>query len=169
MGKKGDALRAQKAKSATYTFTAEQLEEHDKLVIETFWKKKCGELNRKVDECNKALEDRKKSYEEEVFAYVKKDFEQREKMLTGKATDVTANIFSMLISISVYVLVRDFGWKPIFNHTNRMNRLVRFVNAVNAEAEMLINDETQDIRRYAEMVYEYAGVKFVPEDGESDG
>ena len=34
MGKMGKLLREQKKKSTTYTFTAEQLEAHDKLVLQ---------------------------------------------------------------------------------------------------------------------------------------
>lgn len=142
MGKKGDLLRAQKAQRATYTFTAEQLEEHDRQV-------RAATLERK---------------KEELRAYARgvldQDFAERQKLLEGSATDVTATVFSMLISISCRVLVERFSWTPIWKHTNGRNRLVRFVNAVQEEAERLINDELLDIRKYAAETYEITGVKF---------
>ena len=96
MGKKGDALRAAKAQRATYTFTAAQLEEHDRQV-------RMRTLERKKDEL--------RAYAREVLD---RDFEERQKLLTGDTTTVTLNVFSMLISISCKVLVEHFGWKPIW-------------------------------------------------------
>ena len=80
--------------------------------------------------------------------------------------DVTLNVFSMLISISCKVLVEHFGWKPIWKHSTRRNRLSRFVLAVQAETERLLNDELLDIRKYAAEAYEVTGVKF--EAGEDE-
>lgn len=146
MGKKGDLLRAQKAQRATYTFTAEQLEEHDRQV-------RAATLERK---------------KEELRAYARgvldQDFAERQKLLEGSAEDVTVTVFSMLISISCRVLVERFGWKPVWKHTSGRNRLVRFVNAVQEEAERLINDELLDIRKYAAETYEITGVKFEATD-----
>lgn len=148
MGKKGDLLRAQKAQRATYTFTAQQLEEHDRQVRMTTLERKKEEL---------------RTYARSVLD---QDFAERQKLLEGSATDVTATVFSMLISISCRVLVERFGWKPIWKHTSGRNRLVRFVNAVQEEAERLINDELLDIRKYAAETYEITGVRF--EAGEED-
>lgn len=148
MGKKGDLLRAQKAQRATYTFTAAQLEEHDRQV-------RMATLDRKKEEL--------RNY---ARSYLDHDFAERQKLLEGSAEDVTATVFSMLISISCRVLVERFSWTPIWKHTNGRNRLVRFVNAVQEEAERLINDELLDIRKYAAETYEITGVKF--EAGEED-
>lgn len=148
MGKKGDLLRAQKAQRATYTFTAAQLEEHDRQI-------------------RQAVLDRKK---EELRTYARNvldaDFAERQKLLEGSAEDVTATVFSMLISISCRVLVERFGWKPVWAHSTGRNRLVRFVRAVQEETERLINDELLDIRKYAAEAWEITGVRF--EAGEED-
>ena len=151
MGKKGDLLRATKKQRATYTFTAEQLEEHDRQV-------RMATLERKKDEL--------RAYAREVLD---KDFEERQKLLTGDATDVTINVFSMLISISCKVLVEHFGWKPIWKHSTSRNRLSRFVLAVQQETEALLNDELLDIRKYAKEAYDITGVMFEAGEEEEDG
>lgn len=141
MGKKGDLLRQQKAQRATYTFTAQQLEEHDRQI-------RMAAIQRKKEEL--------KDYARGVLDA---DFAERQKLLEGSAEDVTLNVFSMLISISCVVLVRDFGWKPIWKHTTSRNRLARFVTAVQAEAERLVNDELLDIRKYVEWAWDLTGVR----------
>ena len=142
MGKKGDLLRQQKAQRTTYTFTREQLEEHDRQV-------RMATIDRKRDEL--------KSYARDVLDA---DFAERAKLLEGSATDVTVNVFSMLISISCRVLVEQFGWKPIWKHSTRRNRLARFVTAVQEETERLVNDELLDIRKYAAEAWDITGVRF---------
>lgn len=148
MGKKGDLLRAQKAQTRTYTFTSAQLEAHDMQIRQMTLKQRREEL--------------------EAYArnYLEKDFEERNKLLTGDVTDVTLNVFSMLISISCKVLVEQFGWKPIWKHSTMRNRLARFVVAVQKETEQLMNDDCLDIRRYAKQAYDITGVAFEPGDDE---
>lgn len=150
MGKKGELLRAQKAQRATYTFTAEQLKEHDRQV-------RMAAIERKREDL--------KNYARDVLD---KDFAERQKLLEGSAEDVTFTVFSMLISISTVVLVRDFGWKPIWKHTTRRNRLARFVTAVQEEAERLVNDELLDIRKYAAEAWEITGVRLEATDEEGE-
>ena len=150
MGKNGALLRQQKAQRATYTFTREQLEEHDRQIrMET--------INRKKDEL--------KAYARGVLDA---DFAERQKLLEGSATDVTVNVFCMLISISCVVLVRDFGWKPIWKHSTSRNRLARFATAVQQETERLVNDELLDIRKYAAKAWDITGVRLEPgEEGDA--
>ena len=142
MGKKGDLLRAKKAQTATYTFTAAQLAEHDRQV-------RMATLERKKQEL--------KDY---AYNVLEQDFNERQKMLEGSTEDVTLTVFSMLISISCRVLVERFGWKPVWKHTTGRNRLVRFVDAVQEEAERLVNDELLDIRKYVDEAWEITGVRF---------
>lgn len=148
MGKKGDLLRARKAQTATYTFTAAQLAEHDRQV-------RMATLERKKQEL--------KDY---AYNVLEQDFNERQKMLEGSTEDVTLTVFSMLISISCRVLVERFGWKPVWKHTTRRNRLVRFVDAVQEEAERLINDELLDIRKYVKETWEITGVRFEANEDE---
>lgn len=148
MGKNGQLLRMQKAQRVTYTFTREQLEAHDRQVA-------MEAINRKKDEL--------KNYARGVLDA---DFAERQKLLEGSATDVTVNVFSMLISISCVVLVQQFGWKPIWKHSTRRNRLARFVTAVQEETERLVNDELLDIRKYAAQAWDITGVRFEPGEEE---
>lgn len=148
MGKNGQLLRMQKAQRVTYTFTREQLEEHDRQV-------RMEAINRKKDEL--------KNYARGVLDA---DFAERQKLLEGSATDVTFNVFSMLISISCVVLVRQFGWKPVWKHSTKRSKLIRFVMAVQQETERLVNDELLDIRKYAAEAWDITGVRFEP--GEED-
>lgn len=141
MGKKGELLRQQKAQRATYTFTAAQLEEHDRQVRAA------------------AIERKKLDLEEYAHKVIEKDFNERQKLLEGSAEDVTLNVFSMLISISCRVLVERFGWTPIWKHSTRRNRLSRFVVAVQEEAERLVNDELLDIRKYSQEAWDITGVR----------
>lgn len=150
MGKKGDLLRAKKAQTATYTFTAAQLEEHDRQV-------RMATLERKKQEL--------KDY---AYNVLEQDFNERQKMLEGSTEDVTLTVFSMLISISCRVLVERFGWKPVWKHTTGRNRLVRFVDAVQEEAERLINDELLDIRKYVKEAWEITGVRFEATNEDED-
>ena len=150
MGKKGDLLRAKKAQTATYTFTAAQLAEHDRQV-------RMATLERKKQEL--------KDYARGVLD---EDFAERQKLLEGSAEDVTVTVFSMLISISCRVLVERFGWKPIWKHTTRRNRLSRFVYAVQEEAERLVNDELLDIRKYVDEAWEITGVRFEANEDEEE-
>ena len=151
MGKNGALLRQQKAERATYTFTKAQLEEHDRQV-------RLDTISRKKEEL--------RGYAREVLDH---DFEERAKLLTGSAEDVTFNVFSMLISISCRVLVERFGWKPIWKHSTRRQRLARFVNAVSEEAERIINDEMLDIRKYSAEAWEITGVRFEATNEEDEG
>lgn len=151
MGKKGELLRAQKAQRATYTFTREQLEEHDRQVQKAAIQRKREDL---------------KDYARDILD---RDFAERQKLLDGSVEDVTLTVFSMLISISCRVLVEKFKWKPIWKHSTRRNRLARFVTAVQEEAERLVNDELLDIRKYAAEAWDITGVRLEATDDEEGG
>ena len=156
MGKKGDLLRAMKKKRATYTFTAAQLEEHDRQV-------RMAAIERKKEDLKK--------YAKQVIS---DDFAEREKIFSGDAVDVTMTVFSMLIAISCRVLVERFGWKPAPMRKeegqggDRRYKLTQFAYYVMDEVDKLTADEFLDIRKYAEESYQLTGVKFEAEDIEEE-
>ena len=145
MGKKGDALRAQKAEQKTYTFTAAQLAAHDKFII---------------DEGKEKL---KALAKEEI----QKEWDKREAMFDKE--DFAGNfmlIISMLLAVSSRVLVEQFGWTPISKdrYFTKRYRLARFGDAIVTEINSICMDEQKDIRTYCDEVYELYGVKFISEE-----
>jgi hypothetical protein len=150
MGRSGDLLRAQKAQRATYTFTAEQLREHDRQVAQ-------DAVQRKRDDLIKG-----------AHAFLTAEFEERQRLLSGTATDVTARVFAMLISISCRVLVEHFKWSPVWGES-RHYRLARFVDYVKEEAERIVANEMADIRTYVAETYEITGVMLTVDEDKEEG
>lgn len=168
MGKSGDMLRWMKEQKKTYTFTRAQLEEHDRVVRMNAIQAKKGDLKKY------AIEEAQKAYLEKQEELIK-DFKQRQELLTGDTETITLNIFSLLISVPCRVLVKDFAWKPApmrkkpEDGGDTRYKLTRFAYCVQREVEDLLNDETKDIRRYSEMVFEETGIKFTGETEEETG
>ena len=71
MGKKGDALRAAKVQSTTYTFTRAQLEEHDRKVLEAY-------KERVRDECREQLKARLEEYRKEMDQHIDEEWKKRQ-------------------------------------------------------------------------------------------
>lgn len=140
-------LRWMKEQKRTYTFTRAQLDEHDRQV-------RMDTLNRKKEEM--------RAYNRE---FLEKEFAERQKLLSGDSDEeVTLNVFSLLISVSCVVLVKDFGWKPIWKHSTGRQKLARFVKGVQREVNAILNDEMIDLRQYAKDSYDVTGVMFTAED-----
>lgn len=140
-------LRWMKEQKRTYTFTRAQLDEHDRQV-------RMDTLNRKKEEM--------RAYTRE---FLEKEFAERQKLLSGDSDEeVTLNVFSLLISVSCVVLVKDFGWKPIWKHSTGRQKLARFVKGVQREVNAILNDEMIDLRQYAKDSYDVTGVMFTAED-----
>ena len=141
MGKKGDLLRAQKAKSKTYTFTSEQLALHDKNVLDEYRKRIKEAINEEWDAREKMFN--------------KEDFSGHFMML-----------ISMLLAVSSRVLVEKFGWTPISKdrYFNKSMKLAKFGDAIVDEINSICMDEKADIRKYVDEVYELYGVRFIQEE-----
>lgn len=162
MGKKGDALRAQRAATARYTFTGAELEQRDKMIIERFRNdvmEKCqAELDRQVKE----IESR---HFEEMETFVADEWKKREALFQDNGEKLS-EVLRLLLATSSRVLIERFGWKPIpidGNYDGR-NRTVRFSKYLAEEINTIVDDETKDIRRYCDETYEKYGVKFLFEE-----
>lgn len=153
--------REEAKKKVTYTFTAEQLEEHDKFVRRQY-KDRCldevsGRLNTELEEKKKAVDD-----------YITEEWKKREELFNGinDGGDGFFNILSLLLATSSKVLIEKFHWKPVPKDEYFDKRLAtaRFGDYLVDEINGIMSDENADIRKYCEKVYEDYGVKFVMEE-----
>ncbi len=164
MGKKGAALREKKSNNAVYTFTGAQLQEHDRVVIETFRERVKSECHRKVQE---DIEEQKKV----VDQYIQDEWAKREELFRDEGKVMT-ELLSLLLCVSSRVLIEKFHWKPIpvDGYYDKRNKTVRFADLVVQEINGICEDDHKDIRRYCEETYELYGVKFAAEEeGRNEG
>lgn len=156
MGKKGDLLRAMKVQQKTYTFTHEQLQEHDRVVIRDALVKAEKELMKKAQ----AEYDAKN---EELQKFIADEWETREKIfMENHPNENVISLMSLLLATSCRVLIERFGWKPIPKDGiyDRRNRTMRFADYVVDELDKITQDENADIRKYCAETYDLYGVKF---------
>lgn len=156
MGKKGALLREQKKKAAVYTFTAEQLAEHDQMIInekmqrirENLAPKAQEEVQRRLDEARQIISDEWDARKKEFY--------------TDDSETNFYNVLQYLLCVSTRVLIERFRWKPIpkDGKYDRRNRIVRFSEYVTNEINQICSDESGDVRRYAAETYEKYGVRF---------
>lgn len=156
MGKKGDLLRALKAAQKTYTFTHEQLKEHDRVVAIDALKRAEVELKKKVDAEYEAKN-------AEIQQFITDEWKSREEIfMESHPNDNVISIMGLLMATSSRVLIEKFGWKPIpkDGKYDRRNRTMRYADCLVDELQRIMNDENADIRRYCEETYDLYGVKF---------
>lgn len=151
MGKNGDRIRAKK-QQAVQMYTRAQMEQHDKMVRKEYEK-----------ECMKKMEEYLLRRKEEINAEIDKEWKQREIDFAGpNSNDRFMNMLSYMLAVTCRVLVRDFGWKPLdkVHRPHPNHRLSRFSVAVAEEIDQICEDQTKDVRRYCDQVYEECGVRF---------
>ena len=152
MGKSGDALRAAKKHNATFMITRELLEAHDNSMKELY-KKTARESAEKW-----IAQER-----ERIDKEIEEEWRQREKDFGGAGSEERfLNMLEYMLSVCTKVLIQEFGWKalPKDRNPHPATRIVRFSNAVAKEVDAICNDESMDIRKYTEDVYEQYGVKY---------
>lgn len=165
MGKKGEMLRLQKKQRATYTFTGEQLEAHDQAIVAA----RADKIKRDLVE---QMEKEYAAREEHVKKVIEEEWKSREELFRGE--DMADNFFlilSLLLATSCRVLIEKFHWKPIpkDGKYDRRNRTMRFSDYLIDEINSIVEDETKDIRRYCDEVYEEYGVKFIQQEVDENG
>ena len=165
MGKKGETLRLQKKQRATYTFTGEQLEAHDQAIVAA----RADKIKRDLVE---QMEKEYAAREEHVKKVIEEEWKSREELFRGE--DMADNFFlilSLLLATSCRVLIEKFHWKPIpkDGKYDRRNRTMRFSDYLIDEINSIVEDETKDIRRYCDEVYEEYGVKFIQQEVDENG
>ena len=160
MGKMGKLLREQKKKTATYTFTAEQLEAHDKAVIQ----EREAYLRDRIRPTVEALvtEEREKAHQviQEEWDIRARDFQ------LGEKGENYETLLSYLLAIPSRVLIERFHWKPIpqDGKYDKRNRTMRFADCLVDELSKISHDDMMDIRKYCDETYRLYGVKFTAEE-----
>ena len=166
MGKKGAALRAAKRQQATYTFTAQQLADHDNFVRQEFKARIMDDL---VEKANQKMQPYIAEQQERMRQEVIAEWEERKRLF---ASEVPENNFlefiSCALAVSVRVLVEKFHWKPVpkDGRFDRRLAIARFSDFVKAEIDDISADEMKDIRRYSQEVYDLYGIRFAAEEEE---
>lgn len=161
MGKNGAAMRAAKEKSVTYTFTKEQLREHDIAVIRS----EEARLQRRLDEM-------RAEKNKELDEYLTAEWKKREELFK-QSHDSIVSLLGIMLSVPARVLVEQFGWETVPKDWNGEYDvpLAKFSSAVVNEVNSIAVDDAKDIRKYCEETYEKCGVKYATEeeeDGEED-
>lgn len=146
MGRKGDALRAAKKQATSYVITGKWLEEHDRQVIESYKRDIKGRMMQTANE-----------YVRDYFEKVEAEF------YTGDEDNDAHMVVNYLLSVSVRVLIEDFGWKPPRFANCRRTKTERFVNRVLEIIDDIRNDDTKDIRDYAKETADLYGISFTME------
>lgn len=154
MGKNGAAMRAAKEKNVTYTFTKEQLREHDLAVIRS-----------KEDLLQHRLDEMRAEKNKELDEYLTEEWNKREELFR-ETHDSLVNILGIMLSVPARVLVEKFGWDavPLGYNGEGDIPLARFSEAVVEEINSIAIDDTKDIRKYCEETYEKCGVKYATEE-----
>lgn len=158
MGKKGAALRAERAASARYSFTGAELEARDQRLLDRL-------RSQIMEECQKKLQEQFNENMKEVDEHIAEEWKKREAMFNDKGERLS-ELLRLLLACSSRVLIEKFHWKPIPMDGNydKRNRTYQFAEYLAAEINDICTDETKDIRRYCDETYEKYGVKFLFEE-----
>lgn len=148
MGKSGDALRAAKKQKVIYTFTAEQLAQHDRLMLKTHMDNMRAKIRPEVEEAVAA----------------EWDLRTRE-FTSGSMQDNFMAVLQYLISASSRVLIEKFHWKPLTGEYDRRNKTMRFAEELVKEIDRVCGDDGIDVRQYSEETYKLYGVRYMVEEG----
>ena len=146
MGKSGDLLRQQRRRQATYTFTGEQLDAHDRIVArEAFRRREAAMLEK-----------------------VQAEWDERDRRFKDGGFDETVmSIIDLALAVSLRVLVRDFRWPVSRSGGDGRYRLNRFAVSVVEEFNSISRDTLTDIRQYASEVFGQCHIEFSSEAGDA--
>lgn len=161
MGRTGALLRSGKKQSTRYTFTGEELEEHDRQVIKA-WRANADALMRKH------AQEAARQYEDEVTAEINKVWDERKRQFkSGGWEDTASTIISYTLALSCRVLIEQFGWKPP-NTRGRHTKIMHYADALTREIGAIGRDSEQDIVRYAEETKRLYDLSFEADDAEEE-
>lgn len=161
MGKKGDALRAQKAQASRYTLTRAEIDAIRHQAVQDYIAKFRENLKKEFDA-------EKARIDEEVRA----EWKRREEIFSDHGgPESMFTLMSMTLAVPIAVLLDEFGWRPLPDEKHKVHprsRLGRFVLGCEERLNEIAEDEKQDIGRFCEEVWKRSGVRLHYNKGEDD-
>ena len=136
-------LEKMRDKQVTYQYTLDQ--------IEAIKRKAVAEKKAEI----------KKEISAEIEDKIQREWEARVELLSGQLEcERMEKIMCLFLASSVKVLCEKFHWTPVKVESDRRSKLIRFSDAVLGEIDFIFEDETIDIRDYANEVYKEYGIHY---------
>ena len=148
--------KEEKKQAVVYHFTAEQLEERDRAIIDEY-------LERVKARAMIDLEQRHREWEKKIDAQIQDEWDERARQFdTPDHAENFMNLLQYLLCVSSRVLIEKFGWAPIPKEGERYRKTKteRFAMELIEEIDRITGDDMLDVRKYAEETYSLYGVKY---------
>lgn len=162
MGKNGKAMREAKRNSVTYTFTKEQLAQHDAFVIQNVRQRITEDISKRLaKEYNDAVAEQNRQFDEA--------WNKREKLFCSDSElDRFYEIIGCGLAVSCRVLCRLFGWKPINGNNDAKKNIAKFAIACQSEIQNIAENDIYGLSEYADGVCKETGLRFTLQPMEED-
>lgn len=109
-----------------------------------------------------AVKDAKDEIDAHCRTVVQAEWDKRAELLKGETTNETMKIvLALLLAIPARVLCEHFGWGEVRHENDKRSRLRRFSDLVVSEVNRVCDNETEDIRVYADETAKKYGVKYL--------
>lgn len=152
-------MRKAKAQKNVYTFTVEQLREHDLFVVDQMRDKLKRDITEQIEEDFAAKEKHMREVVEKEWADREAEFK------SGDQEEQFFTLLQYLLSVPSRVLIEHFKWTPDRpDHFDRRLKINRFADLLCEEIRKICDDETMDIRRYCEETYQKYGIQFMKKE-----
>lgn len=161
MGRKGDALRAQRKLNARYQvggveISGAALADNNKRLIQEYTERV---RQTAIEEAHKQIEEREKA----IWAKVNEEWDRRNELFnSGDMQNNLMEFTTLTVMITVKILHEKFGWRAVPEGRKRDGRykFVRFHDYFATELNAISENELIDIRRYSEKVAKAVGIDF---------
>lgn len=155
MSKRAEMRRQARTSTAVYTFTAEQLQQHDMQVRRAFMERADAEFKR--------FDRERDAHARQV---VQEEWDRRKAFFESHDEEERMQlILSLLLACSCRVLIEKFKWKPV-RSDRRKTRTEMFAEYLADEIGAITSDEYKDIRVYCDETERKYGVGFKHGEGE---
>lgn len=144
MGKKGDAIRAEKLSKGLFYTKADIIRIENAAIR----RDRINRMSEMREQLNELMAEREAELVRNIYAATHEDI---------------ANLLSYLLAISTRVLIEQFNWKPVKYNTGRKTNTERFAQCVIEEIDR-IEKEGISLLTYVEETKELYGVEYVTEE-----